>query len=194
MMKFIHILSILIPFFPFCSCIDINPIPYQENDTLIYAAFVPEILIYADHPFQLDIDRDKNDDLCFEFRKWNESLEGIVYPAWSSKVIPLNNLLFSWGAQGSSFIYYIEYGNEISRNKFPFEFREITLAGERFGKRQGVWNLDEKAEGFIAFCREADEGRYYGWLHLSLNDSSILLKEFGFSKKVDRAIRAGEIP
>lgn len=194
-MKVILILSILILLIFGFSCEKDDSIQRQDNDTIFYAAFDSHVMVFNDQPYEFDIEKDKDTDLWFKVDQDESNVNGVQYSYLNCELTSLqDNIKLAWGAQGSSFIYYVEYGSKVSSSRYFFEDR-VTLAGSIWKKNdEGVWVLEKKPERYIGIKSDNEEGSCYGWIHLSFTDSSLTIKEIALSKIPDQAIIAGAKP
>ncbi|MBN1924602.1 MAG: hypothetical protein JW798_02095 [Prolixibacteraceae bacterium] len=193
-MKVILILSFLIVVIFGFSCEKDDSFQRQDNDTIFYAAFDSHVMVLNDQPFEFDIDQDNDTDLWFKVKQEDTKVNGVQYSWLYCEVTSLQDYIkLAWGAQGSSFKYYVENGSKVSSNRFFFEDR-VTIAGSIFVKNDGVWVLEKKPERYIGIQSEDDEGFCYGWIHLSFTDSTLSIKEIALSKIHDQAIIAGAKP
>jgi hypothetical protein len=177
------------------SCKKNEYIKVLENDTIRYVAFEPHVVVLKDHPYALEMDGLPDEELYFKVDRWDKEFKDSLYSNFSCKVSSLqDNIMLTWGAQGSSFKYYVEKGSKISSNQFMFEFG-LTMAGRELGLSHSVWNLNEQpTEGYIGVKSESGEDVYYGWVNLSVTDTSMTVKECAMSKIANQPIVVGAIP
>jgi hypothetical protein len=177
------------------SCKKDNYIKVQENDTIRYVAFDPNVVVLKDHPYALEMDGVSDEELYFKVDRWEKEFKDSLYSNFSCKVSSLqDNIMLTWGAQGSSFKYYVEKGSKISSNQFMFE-DGLTIVGRELGLAHGVWNSKEQlSEGYIGVKSESGDDVYYGWVHLSVTETSMTLMECAMSKFANKPILAGITP
>jgi hypothetical protein len=193
-MKAILIIPILIEVLISFSCKKDDFIHRQDNDTIYYAAFDSQVMVLNDQPYEFDINKDKDTDLWFKVFQEEENVNGVLSYYLNCEVTSLQDYIkLAWGAQGSSFKYYVEYGSKVSSSRFLFEDR-VTTAGNIWVKKEGVWVFEKKPERYVGIKSEDDEGSCYGWIHLSFTDSSMAIKEIALSKIPNQSIIAGAKP
>jgi hypothetical protein len=193
-MKATLIISILIAVLISFSCKKDDFYHRLNNDTIYYAAFDSYVMMLNDLPFEFDIEKDRDTDLWFKVNQEEKTIKGVFYSYLKCEVTSLqDNIKLAWGAQGSSFIYYVENGSKVSSSRFIFE-DQVTVAGCIFAKKDGVWVQEKKPERYVGIKSEDEEGSCYGWIHLTFTDSSMSIKEIALSKIHDQAIIAGVKP
>ncbi len=70
----------------------------------------------------------------------------------------------------------------------------LTMVSRKLGLAHGVWYIKEElTEGYIGVKSEFGEDAYFGWVHLSLADTSITMMGCAMSKIANQPIVEGAI-